>query len=87
MQNLFLLLPFANAPDTLSFQLEKYFKLQHEVVHAEWSDATKKWTIQVKRPDGTILVDEADVFINAGGEFSLLEVQLSTLGVACIRFL
>jgi cation diffusion facilitator CzcD-associated flavoprotein CzcO len=60
--------------------------MQHEVVHAEWSDDTKKWTVQVKRPDGTLLVDEADVFINAGGELPLLDRLCSQLGAASIRF-
>ncbi|KAJ5653418.1 flavin-binding monooxygenase [Penicillium lividum] len=48
--------------------LEKFIEFQHEVVGAQWDDATGEWTVQVKNnADGTIKTDSAHVLINAGG--------------------
>ncbi|KAJ5949897.1 flavin-binding monooxygenase [Penicillium verhagenii] len=53
---------------TARHQLEKFIELQHEVVGAQWNNATAEWTVQVKNhADGTIKTDSAHVLINAGG--------------------
>ncbi|KAJ7063538.1 FAD/NAD-P-binding domain-containing protein [Mycena amicta] len=49
------------------FELWKYIKLRHEVIHAEWNDEKHKWCVRVRGPDGVEFVDEGDVFINGGG--------------------
>lgn len=50
------------------FGLEKYMKLSHEVIRADWNDNDGLWHVQVKDLlSGTIFVDKAEVFINGGG--------------------
>ncbi|KAJ5604597.1 hypothetical protein N7510_009751 [Penicillium lagena] len=49
------------------YDCNKYIKYQHTIKSAIWNEDTAKWEIQVKRADGSMLDDEVDVFINAGG--------------------
>ncbi|WWD18691.1 hypothetical protein CI109_103145 [Kwoniella shandongensis] len=49
------------------FRLAKYFKLHHEVVHAQWLPDTNQWEITVRSNDGAEFTSRCDVFINAGG--------------------
>ncbi|CAL5869728.1 uncharacterized protein PFLUO_LOCUS3958 [Penicillium psychrofluorescens] len=49
------------------YDCNNYIKYQHTIKSATWNEDTVKWEIQVKRADGSILGDEVDVFINAGG--------------------
>lgn len=66
--------------------LKKYIKLSHKVTGATWSEDKQKWQITVTRMDGRDLaisspnvsegevgeswVEEADIFVNAGGFFN-----------------
>ncbi|KAJ5805148.1 hypothetical protein N7474_011035 [Penicillium riverlandense] len=54
------------------YDCNKYIKYQHTIKSAIWNEDTAKWEIQVKRADGSVLDDEVDVFINAGGVLKLL---------------
>ncbi|KAB8268144.1 hypothetical protein BDV30DRAFT_243637 [Aspergillus minisclerotigenes] len=45
----------------------KYIKFQHNITSATWMEEQSKWDIGVRTPDGTIIQDRVDVFINAGG--------------------
>ncbi|KAL6408118.1 FAD/NAD-P-binding domain-containing protein [Ilyonectria robusta] len=48
--------------------LEKYFKLNTEVMKAEWNDETSKWTVTLKDLDtGKVSIEVADVVISAVG--------------------
>ena len=48
--------------------IEKYVKLRHEILAAEWDAATGQWVIKVRDIDGgREFEDRAEVFINAGG--------------------
>lgn len=49
------------------FDCYKYIKYQHTIKSAIWKEEESKWDIEVRTPNGTILQDKADVFINAGG--------------------
>jgi cation diffusion facilitator CzcD-associated flavoprotein CzcO len=48
--------------------INKYVKLKHQIEHAQW-DATKGvWKLRVRDlATGTVVDDEAEFFINAGG--------------------
>lgn len=48
--------------------VEKYVKLRHEIMAAEWDDSAGQWVIRVKDLEGRReFEDRAEVFINAGG--------------------
>jgi cyclohexanone monooxygenase len=50
------------------YGLEKYIKLQHEVVGAQWNEVTGQWSVQVKSyGDETVKTASAHILINAGG--------------------
>lgn len=50
------------------YDLEKYTKLRHEVIRAEWKEKNGSWLIQVKELEtGLVINDTCDIFINAGG--------------------
>ncbi|KAL3475204.1 hypothetical protein BJX99DRAFT_247726 [Aspergillus californicus] len=49
------------------YACNQYIKYQHSVKSAIWNEGNAKWEIQVEKADGTVLKDEVDVFINAGG--------------------
>ncbi|KAH9934327.1 uncharacterized protein B0H18DRAFT_869878 [Fomitopsis serialis] len=61
------------------YQLMRYIKLQHEVVHAQYDQSSGKWLLRIRRQvdtaDGGLpayeeITDTADVFITAVGIFS-----------------
>ncbi|EXJ66857.1 uncharacterized protein A1O5_10052 [Cladophialophora psammophila CBS 110553] len=57
---------FKDIVDTL--ELEKYMKLNHEIIDAEWHEDEGIWHLKVKNLiDGTEFVDRAEIFINGGG--------------------
>ena len=48
--------------------IEKYVKLRHEVIRAEWDEEYGVWRIRVRDLDtGEMKDDAAEIFINAGG--------------------
>ncbi|KAL5040848.1 hypothetical protein BDW71DRAFT_201844 [Aspergillus fruticulosus] len=49
------------------YDVYKYIKYQHTVTSAVWIEEEGKWDIWIRTPDGTIIQDKVDVFINAGG--------------------
>ncbi|KAL1865924.1 hypothetical protein VTK73DRAFT_5008 [Phialemonium thermophilum] len=49
------------------YELMRFIKLSHSVSGAEWSDEEGKWTITVRGPDGEIIEDSCDIFLNGGG--------------------
>jgi cation diffusion facilitator CzcD-associated flavoprotein CzcO len=52
------------------YDLRKYIKLRHEVVHAQWDEDLGKWTVKVQNlADGTEFEDSAEILINASGIF------------------
>jgi len=52
------------------YDLRKYIKLRHEVVHAQWDEDTGKWTVKVKNlANGTEFEDSSEILINASGIF------------------
>ena len=51
-----------------TYQLEKYIKLQHEMVGAKWDDAAGKWRVNIKRPKLG-----ADGSAGTGGEMEVFE--------------
>jgi len=48
------------------------------VIRAEWLDASNKWRLTVRGPDGKEFEDECDVFINAGGKITVPNVYISS---------
>uniref|UniRef100_A0A8H7NBN0 FAD/NAD(P)-binding domain-containing protein n=1 Tax=Bionectria ochroleuca TaxID=29856 RepID=A0A8H7NBN0_BIOOC len=49
------------------YDCKKYIKLQHSVQSAMWNEGNGKWDLKIKDASGSIIADEADVFINASG--------------------
>lgn len=50
------------------YDLEKYIKLGHEVIRAEWNERDGSWSIQVRElATELVTIDTCDIFINAGG--------------------
>ncbi|KAK8858795.1 hypothetical protein IAR55_003025 [Kwoniella newhampshirensis] len=49
------------------YNLSRYFKLHHEVVHAQWLPEVNQWELNIRSDDGAEFTDRCDVFINAGG--------------------
>ncbi|CAG9953721.1 unnamed protein product [Clonostachys rosea f. rosea IK726] len=49
------------------YDCKKYIKLQHSVQSATWNEGNGKWDLKIKDASGSIIGDEADVFINASG--------------------
>ncbi|RBQ69318.1 hypothetical protein FVER14953_04333 [Fusarium verticillioides] len=48
--------------------IQKYVKLMHTVISAEWKDEAGQWTITVtNNVTGDIFVDHCNVFLNGGG--------------------
>lgn len=51
-----------------SYDLRKYFKLDHLITGAYWNDQKGLWEVHVKNlVSGQSFVDTCDVFINGGG--------------------
>jgi cation diffusion facilitator CzcD-associated flavoprotein CzcO len=46
---------------------DRFIKYNHSIKGANWNQDRGTWSIQVQKADGSIILDEADVFINAGG--------------------
>lgn len=61
------------------YDCNKYIKYQHTIKSAIWNEDTAKWEIQVKRANGSMLEDEVDVFINAGGVLKLVSGSFCAL--------
>ncbi|OAL45380.1 FAD/NAD(P)-binding domain-containing protein [Pyrenochaeta sp. DS3sAY3a] len=50
------------------YSVNRFVKLQHEVVECVWDSSKLKWKIKVKQLEtGTVIQDEADFIINARG--------------------
>ena len=49
------------------YDCNKYIKYQHAIKSAVWKEARGKWNIKVEKAGGSVIEDEVDVFINAGG--------------------
>lgn len=49
------------------YDCKKYICYQHTIKSAIWNEGRAKWELKVEKKDGSILEDEVDVFINAGG--------------------
>ncbi|KJZ71220.1 hypothetical protein HIM_09363 [Hirsutella minnesotensis 3608] len=49
------------------FDLEKYIKLEHEVVKAQWNNDAAKWDLEIKDKTGQLMTDSGDVLVNGGG--------------------
>lgn len=49
------------------YDCKKYIRYQHTIKSAIWNEDRAKWELKVEKDDGSILEDEVDVFINAGG--------------------
>jgi cation diffusion facilitator CzcD-associated flavoprotein CzcO len=49
------------------YDCNRFFKYNHNVKSAVWSEQKSKWDLKVDSGDGTIIDDEVDVFVNAGG--------------------
>lgn len=67
---------YAEGPEILAYfkgvverhNLSRCIKLRHEVKHAEWLTDSGKWRVTIVRlDDGTQIIEECDVFINAMG--------------------
>ncbi|KAF2653673.1 FAD/NAD(P)-binding domain-containing protein [Lophiostoma macrostomum CBS 122681] len=46
---------------------DRFIKYSHSIKGAHWNQDRGTWSIEVQKADGSIILDEADVFINAGG--------------------
>ncbi|KAH8886537.1 FAD/NAD(P)-binding domain-containing protein [Thozetella sp. PMI_491] len=49
------------------YDLMSSIKLKHTIKGAEWSEGTSKWTISIEGPDGELMNDMCDIFLNGGG--------------------
>lgn len=49
---------------------DRFIKLSHKVVGADWDSAAGKWKIQVEGPDGKTFTDESDVVVSARGNLN-----------------
>ncbi|GAM39067.1 hypothetical protein TCE0_034f10308 [Talaromyces pinophilus] len=49
------------------YDCNKYIKYEHSIKSAVWNENDAKWAIKVQKGDGSVLEDNVDVFINAGG--------------------
>jgi cation diffusion facilitator CzcD-associated flavoprotein CzcO len=49
------------------YNCRQYIRLEHSIQRAVWNEQSSKWDLTVKDSHGTLFVDHADVFINAGG--------------------
>lgn len=48
--------------------INKYVKLKHKIEHAQWDATNGVWKFKVRDvASGTVIDDEAEFFINAGG--------------------
>jgi cation diffusion facilitator CzcD-associated flavoprotein CzcO len=54
------------------YDCNKYIKYQHTIKSAIWNENDGKWDIKVQQADGTVFIDNVDVFINAGGVLKLV---------------
>ncbi|KAK4170402.1 hypothetical protein QBC43DRAFT_197563 [Cladorrhinum sp. PSN259] len=53
------------------FGAMRFIKTCHQVEHAEWNDAGKKWKVKIRNlATGAIINDESHVFITARGQLS-----------------
>ncbi|KAK5327274.1 hypothetical protein LTR93_002658 [Exophiala xenobiotica] len=53
------------------YDLHRFVKLSHRVSQAEWNNEKGKWVFQIQRPDGSVFLDEADVFLNTSGALNV----------------
>lgn len=67
---------YASGPEILqyfrdtakNFDLEKYIKLQHEVVEAIWNEKDGLWMLKMRdRSTGAIVEDQCHFLVNGGG--------------------
>lgn len=64
------------------YDCNKYIKYEHSIKSAIWNESDAKWAIKVQKEDGSIVEDNVDVFINAGG---VLKYDISWSFVASAR--
>jgi cation diffusion facilitator CzcD-associated flavoprotein CzcO len=50
------------------YNLEKYMKLKHEVIHALWNEEQGVWEVSVKNlSTGEVFIDTAEILVNGSG--------------------
>lgn len=49
------------------YGLMQYIRLQHAITGAEWREDVGKWHITATGPDGKLVEETCDVFVNGGG--------------------
>ena len=49
---------------------DRFIKLQHKVVGAEWTQSEGKWHVKVEKPDGEVFEDTSDVVVSARGNLN-----------------
>ena len=49
---------------------DRFIKLSHKVVGADWDQQAGKWKVRVEGPDGKEFTDESDVIISARGNLN-----------------
>ncbi len=49
------------------YGVEKYFQMNTEVVAATWNETDLKWSVDLKRKDGSTFTDTCDVLVNGAG--------------------
>jgi cation diffusion facilitator CzcD-associated flavoprotein CzcO len=66
---------YAGAPEiwrylkdfAVTFGLERYVQLRHEVREAKWVEEDGVWEVEIKRPDGSVFVDKAEMLVCCNG--------------------
>ena len=50
------------------YDLQKYMKLNHEVVNASWNDTDAVWEVSVKDLlSGNVFIETAEILVNGSG--------------------
>lgn len=50
------------------YDLEKYIKLDHEVISAQWIEKVAKWEVKVRdNVNGNVFTDYGEFLVNGGG--------------------
>lgn len=51
---------------------DRFIKLSHKVVGAEWDQTRGKWKVEVEAPNGNTFTDESDVIVSARGNLNTM---------------
>lgn len=52
------------------YSVDRFVKLQHEIVECRYDEAEGKWHVKVKKPDGSVFEDTSDILISARGNLN-----------------